>query len=87
MVMLFLGINVTRSLQMMMMLSCHQRVSLHHKVYPVHSVLKRSLYLDKGGYSVNTDYVKVPVFLDFFYNFPGFSPIPLPYFPILCKTI
>jgi len=33
----------------------------------------------------NTDYVKVPIFLDFFDNIPDFSPIALRYFPILCK--
>jgi len=38
-----------------------------------------------GGCSVNTDYVKVPIYPDFIDNFPDFSPIPLPYFPILCK--
>jgi len=32
----------------------------------------------RSGFSVNTDYVKVPIFLDF-------SPISLLYFPILCK--
>jgi len=28
----------------------------------------------RGGYSVNTDYVKVPIFPDFAENFPDFSP-------------
>jgi len=38
----------------------------------------------RGGCSVNTDYVKVPIFPDFVDNSPDFSTIPLPYFPILC---
>jgi len=35
----------------------------------------------RGGCRVNTDYLKVPIFPDFV----DFSPISLPYFPILCK--
>jgi len=31
-----------------------------------------------GGWNVNTDYVKVPVFPDFVHNFPDFTPISLP---------
>jgi len=38
-----------------------------------------------GDYSVNTDYVKVPIFPGFVDNFPSFPPISLSYFPILCK--
>jgi len=36
----------------------------------------------RGGCSLNTNYAKVPIFPDFIDNF---SPISLPYFPILCK--
>jgi len=38
----------------------------------------------KGGCSVNTDYMYVPIFPDFVGNFLDFSPISLQYFPILC---
>jgi len=39
----------------------------------------------RDGCSVNTDYVKVPIFPDFVDSFPDFSPISSPHFAILCK--
>jgi len=33
----------------------------------------------RGGFSVQTDYVKVPIFPYFVDSFPDFSPISLPY--------
>jgi len=40
----------------------------------------------RGGCSVNTDSVKVPIFSPIFVdNFTDFSPISLPYFPFFCK--
>jgi len=39
----------------------------------------------RRGCSVSTDSVKDPIFPDFVDSFPDFTPISLPYFPILCK--
>jgi len=36
------------------------------------SFISRSLFSNKGGCDINTDYVKIPIFFDFIDNFPRF---------------